>query len=579
MSEIHIGEVKMPLNDFVVSRNAILGITKSGKTYTAKGVAEQLLEHKVPIIVFDAIGVWRYLKVPDKRRGGKGFQVVVAGGSHPDLPLTPHSAPEIVRAAIRENIPLVIDLYDAKLSKADWRRIVQDCFRILLYENKGLRHIFLEESAEYAPQRVVDGQTYAEVEKLARMGGNASLGITFINQRAQELNKAVLELCDNIILLRQRGTHAIDSLEKQMDKLSPDMAVEIAKSMPHMTQGDCWIFTENDEKPVRTRSGLIKSFHPDRRNPDEKQIAQTAVDTGQFVAALSGKLEKVIAEAKANDPSELRRKLAHAEAELKKAKIITPAPAKVGKTEIKNVSFLTDADRKHISKSLLNVELLEASIRTNCEQTQKTAIEVQKHLEGLYEKLLAGKLFVPDALPRKIQTPVSYPPRIIRTSTIRPAPEPPSVTDGEIKVGKCERAILTALAQYPQGRTTNQVSILSGYTEGGMKNALSQLRTAQYIDRGQPIKITDAGLEALGQWTPLPTGQDLQAHWIQKLGKCESAILHCLLTVHPNGLVMQELVEKTGYTEGGMKNALSRLRTLELMTRGQPMRASDEFFQ
>lgn len=43
MRSIEIGSVSMPLSDFVVSRNAILGITKSGKTYTAKGVAEQLL--------------------------------------------------------------------------------------------------------------------------------------------------------------------------------------------------------------------------------------------------------------------------------------------------------------------------------------------------------------------------------------------------------------------------------------------------------------------------------------------------------------------------------------------------------
>lgn len=316
MKNITIGSVEMPLSDFVVSRNAILGITKSGKTYTAKGIAEQLLDLKVPIVVFDAIGVWRYLKVPAKHSGAKGYQVVVAGGSHPDLPLTTHSAPEIVRAAIRENIPLIIDLYDAKLSKADWRRIVQESFRILLYENKGLRHVFLEEAAEYAPQKVMDGVTYAEVEKLARMGGNASVGITFINQRAQELNKAVLELCDNIILLRQRGTHAIDSLEKQMDKLDPDTSKEIAASMPHMTQGDCWIFTENDEKPVRTRSGTINSFHPDRRKPDEQQIQKAAVNTDEFVAALSGKLATVIEEAKANDPAELRRTIASLKREL-----------------------------------------------------------------------------------------------------------------------------------------------------------------------------------------------------------------------------------------------------------------------
>ena len=59
MSNIKIGSVELPLDNFTISRTAILGITKSGKTYGAKGIVEQLLDHKVPVVIFDAIGVWR----------------------------------------------------------------------------------------------------------------------------------------------------------------------------------------------------------------------------------------------------------------------------------------------------------------------------------------------------------------------------------------------------------------------------------------------------------------------------------------------------------------------------------------
>src|SRR5919108_416211 len=195
---IQIGDVGIPLESYAIGGTALLGIRASGKTWTGKSIAEQLLEHRIPIIVFDPIGVWRHLKVPAKKNG-KGYPIVVAGGKGADIPLSPSTATEIVRAAMRENIPLVIDLYDKSLSKADWRRIVQASFRTLLYENEGMRHIFLEEAAEYVPQTVRDGETYAEVEKLVRMGGNASLGITLINQRAQEVNKAVLDLCDECV--------------------------------------------------------------------------------------------------------------------------------------------------------------------------------------------------------------------------------------------------------------------------------------------------------------------------------------------------------------------------------------------
>ena len=87
----------------------------------------------IPIIAFDPAGIWRWLRVANK---GAGYPVVVAGGEQPDLPLTPDGAPEIVRAAMREGVSLVVDLYSMKLSKADWHRIVERSVRVLLYENK-----------------------------------------------------------------------------------------------------------------------------------------------------------------------------------------------------------------------------------------------------------------------------------------------------------------------------------------------------------------------------------------------------------------------------------------------------------
>jgi hypothetical protein len=249
---IHIGNVTIPLRDFAVARTGFLGITKSGKTYGAKGVAEQLMDHGIPIVVFDAIGVWRFLKRPADENG-RGYKVVVAGGEEPDLPLTPTGALEIIRAAMKQNVSVVIDLYDKRLSKKQWRDIVRECFRTILYENKSVRTVILEETPEFAPQKILDGETYAEVEKLARMGGNHGIGLIMIAQRSQEVNKAVLELCDNMVLMRQRGSNAIDSLEKWMNRVDPEVATEIAKALPGMQPGECFVWAEDSMKPVMTK--------------------------------------------------------------------------------------------------------------------------------------------------------------------------------------------------------------------------------------------------------------------------------------------------------------------------------------
>lgn len=283
--------LKIDAIEYASQGNAILGIRDSGKSYTATYLAERLLDAKIPFIAFDPIGVWRYLKIGKK---DKGYQVVVAG-ENGDLPLRPYTAPNIVRAAMQGNIPLVLDLYSMQLSKADWKNIVEQSIRLLLYENKpcGLRHIFIEESAEFIPQRVRpdEGRVYAEMEKLARMGGNASLGYTLINQRAEEVNKAILELCDCLFLHRQKGRHSLTALGKWLDIADAAGAKEVIKSLPSLDQGECWVWLQGSHEPVRVKVNEKKTVHPDRRNP-LKITKDVAVDVSQFVARMKSSLEK-----------------------------------------------------------------------------------------------------------------------------------------------------------------------------------------------------------------------------------------------------------------------------------------------
>lgn len=295
MAEINLGKVKIPASDYAAQGNAILGIRESGKTYTATYLAEQLLEAGIPFIAFDPIGVWKYLRVAGK---GQGYPVVVAGGRNGDLALSPESAPEIVRAAMRENIPLVIDLYDINLSKADWRSIVEQSIRLLLYENGdyGLRHVFLEEASEFVPQIVGpdQGKVYAEIEKLARMGGNALVGYTLINQRAEQINKAVLELCDGMFLHRQRGKNSIQALHKWLDVMSASETKAIIQSLPKLPTGQCWLWNQDLDEPTLLKIPEKQTAHPDRRATmtGGRGIKFDALDVTTFVERLANALEK-----------------------------------------------------------------------------------------------------------------------------------------------------------------------------------------------------------------------------------------------------------------------------------------------
>jgi hypothetical protein len=70
--------------------------------------------------------------------------------------------------------------------------------------------------------------------------------------------------------------------------------------------------------------------------------------------------------------------------------------------------------------------------------------------------------------------------------------------DGPLKLSSGERRILTALAQYPQGRSKVHVAVLTGYAlnGGGFNNYLGTLRSRALIrDDGHRLTITETGMK------------------------------------------------------------------------------------
>jgi uncharacterized protein len=562
VKNITLGKVSIPLTQYASQGNAVLGIRDSGKSYSATYLAEQLYAGGIPFVAFDPSGVWKFLRVPGK---GRGLPVVVAGGKAPDLPLTPQSAPEIVRAAMRANVSLVLDLYDIHMSKADWSRIVESCVRVLLYENgdHGLRHIFIEEAAEFAPQQIAGdkAKVYAEVEKLARIGGNALLGYTLINQRAEQVNKAVLELCDCLLLHRQKGKNSLNSLSKWLEYSQGGETKEIIKGLPTLPSGECWVWPAGAEHATHVRMPQKETFHPDRRaliaNPAAANVQR--VDATKFVTELRGSLEKYVDEAKANDPAELKKRIKELERQLaaQPAACATPKELEAAERRGSQTGFQAGMCRAFTEIEALAERMTKALPAIDARpETPARRVEPATRAARLPEKT----------------------PTVARARQIGGR----VLGSGE-KLSKAERLILTALAQYPQGRTKTQVAILTGYAHngGGFNNAIAALRTKGYIEGdSNRLTFTDAGLDALGTFEPLPEGAALLQHWLRQLGKAERAALETLAEAHPSALSKDDLARRAGYEPngGGFNNALSRLRTLELISGRGEIRASEDLF-
>jgi len=570
MTDFKFGAVKIDPTAYGSQGSAVLGIRDSGKTYTATELAEKLFEAGIPFVAFDPIGVWRFLRVPGH---GRGYPVVVAGGQAGDLPLTVASAPEYVRAAMRDGVSLIIDLFDINLSKADWKRIVMACVRVLLHENSkhGLRHVFIEEAAEFAPQRVGpdQGQVYAEIEKLARMGGNSRLGYTLINQRAEEVNKAVLELCDNLFLHRQKGRNSLTALSKWLDIGAVKDHREIIDSLSTLPTGECWAWLAGTERPIRIKVPVKNSLHPDRRvmRGDGDIKVKTAVDVGTFVTSMRSSLGKIEEEAKANDPAALRKRIAELERQIK-----APAPTIDPAAADRAYKDGYDTGTMHASAKGFDQGYAAASaaIAGIVQSVIKAGNEFMVQLR-LAEKAIA-EVPRPAAPAYTVPAPVRRPQQIVQVKTPIITREKPASTNGHARpdITRPQQKILDQLAWlesmdiYPAPKETLAAVCRVSPSSSSYANNLGALRTAGLLDKGGGgfVSFTDSGRAAAS--APQETGQPVHEHWFEIVSKPQRLILETLVKYRAQPMVKEMLAEEIGVSSSSSSfaNNLGALRTL-----------------
>lgn len=571
MKKIKLGAVGVDAAEYASQGNAILGIRDSGKSYTATCIAEQLFGAGIPFTAFDPIGIWKYLRVPGR---GSGYPVVVAGGRDGDLPLTVASAPEIVRAAMRNGISIVLDLYSMDLSKADWKRIVAQSVNIMLHENgeHGLRHIFIEEAAEFAPQRIGpdQGHVYAAVEKLARMGGNALLGYTLINQRAEEVNKAVLELCDSLFLHRQKGRNSLVALSKWLDIADARGGRDIIRSLPQLEQGKCWVWSAGTEAPVLTKIPAKNSFHPDRRalRGGAKAAPGKQVDVQKFVSQMADSLKVIEAEISENDPKRLRAELAATKKRL---------------TEVERLHAQSTGAQQAATAPLLIEQAFTNGRRQGAQEVRAQHVN---QIEKIHSSI-SSAMQVLDSARNSLCSITDFivglrnaPESILRAGTDGHTAREISIeanrrrieqrvlrsTTGSSKLPPGEKAVLIACAQHGEC-TREQLSILTGYKRSSRDAYIQRLREKGFVTpSGNSVHVTDAGVSELGSdYEPLPTGVALQDYWIGRLPPGERAVLEILIKAYPNTIQREEIDAKSGYKRSSRDAYIQRLKARQLV--------------
>ena len=221
---------------------AILGKKGRGKTFTAKGLVERLLQLGRRVLVLDPLSVWWGLKASADGKS-PGYPIAVFGGPKGDVAISDGSGRALAELIASTGISAVLDMGDMR--KAEQARLVADLLDYLFTHNRDPLWIVLEEADAFAPQQPMGDMTrvLGEVDRIARRGRGFGFRLISITQRPAKLHKDVLTQLSTLIALGVTSPQDRDAIKAWVDgNADRDKARDVYDSLAQLGVGEGWVW-------------------------------------------------------------------------------------------------------------------------------------------------------------------------------------------------------------------------------------------------------------------------------------------------------------------------------------------------
>ena len=573
---------QLAIPDAALAQHVIaLGKTGSGKSAKLRLIVEQLLDHQVPVCIIDPKGDWWGLK---SSADGKhaGYRIVIFGGEHADVPLNPHAGAHVAELVATGNRPSLIDLGGWMVGERT--RFFIDFAAAFFKLTRGPRHLVIDEIHNFAPQgKIMDpdaGKMLHWANRLASEGRGKGITLIAASQRPQKVHKDFVTSCETLIACRVVHKLDRDAIKDWIDGCAdPAMGKQVLGELANMKRTEAWVWSpEIDFGPERITFPMFKTY--DSFKPQAADVGKLKGWAEVDLEDVRAKLTAVVAEAQANDPARLKKRIADLEEQLEAQ---SPALQNgAAAAEIVEARRTGDADGFQRGYTLAKREEWGALRAELGDRLNTLRGEIDGAVTALQTELKfergSGAGFVPPAPPRLAPSTGSSGPQYEKHPL--QAPRAAAADAG----GGAARRILIALAQNRDGLSTRKLSILADVKRGGStwRGAFTGLRRQEHVEEsGEHVRITAKGRDALGSYEPLPTGKALRDYWRAKIGNgTRGQIFEAILSAGGHPVAAEKVAAAANVDLGGStwRGHMARLRGLELVTGSTALRASEDLF-
>lgn len=531
-------------------RYALVGLPGSGKSNAAAVLVEGLLDAGEQVIVLDPAAIWWSLRL---KRNGKidAYPVAVLGGDHGDVPLTPDGGKLVAEALATSSTSAVVDLSDFTIGQQ--RRFVAAFAEAFFHAKKKHRSpvmVVLEEAHEFIPQHVTgaDAPMFGALKRAAKIGRNYGIGWCYLDHRPQELHKAILNLVRNLFVFTMSGAHERKAIKDWLVESESGGHARLDADLTKLPVGKAQVWAP--------RHGIDGQYQfPLKKTYDAGKTPVRGDSAVKVKPMHLGKLREALAEleadAEANDPKVLKRRIVQLERELKNR----PAEQRERLVYPMVREDFRDLD-EHVNALEGDLVMLKDVLRATRERfpTRAEAKDTTAPKRGRPIKVTVP----PEA--RTTDRPPSAP-RVYPENSAGMNGNWPSEFVGKMK------DIVVALKRFGRPMNKAQLGILVGMraSGGGFNNYLGKLRGLSVITPGAQIELTPYG-KALAShvkgtidgdavvelWRPrLPSKAIAMVQFLRSSGSGTKADLAEYVDMNPTG--------------GGFNNYLGMLRTAGLI--------------
>lgn len=560
--------------DAVTQTFGVLAKRRAGKSYLAARFVEELWAAKQQVVMLDPKGdSWGLRSSADGK--AEGIPILILGGEHGDVRLEPSSGEIVARMIVEERVSAILDYSEFRKHEV---ATFSTAFLETLYRTKAKEQfrtammLVVDEADAIAPQRPQRGEErmLGAIEDVVRRGGQRGIGCFMATQRAAVINKNILTQVQILVALRTIAPQDLAAMEAWIDVHgTPGQREELMASLPSLPTGTAWFWSPG----WPTEKGIFACVKVSPRvtfdsgatpKPGETKVApKTVADVD--LGAVQKRMAATIEKAKADDPKELRKRIVELERQVK----IGAATKVETKTERVEVPMFDRDSFDALKREIVSQFTL---ARSNTEGL------LHVYMSKTLEKNGATSGWA--GTPRKTQGPGNqHEPRVMSRVAPERQGKSGAINVAAVSLGRGERAVLTAIAQYPDGATREQVTILTGYKRSTRDAYIQRLSQAGYVNAdGDPV-ATAEGVAALGHdFEPLPTGSALREHWLTRLPEGERKVFEILIGAFPDRVERDAIGEVTGYKRSTRDAYIQRLAVRKLIdARGAP-RASEELF-